>query len=180
MSKRFKKRKTQNIILSVAGSDVIEKITLKSVIIYESRLFCLTWICLGWIFSKSAILKILETTWVSRKIYRFFRCFYQLHWHIIIFDLQSTRTLQKLCVIFWKNPLILKLSLLAQNRWFCTVVWLLSESNMLEWSCEYVSTSGYQYGGWIDSVADMNMLKCYVPPPSINSSVRTTGLINTH
>ena len=33
---------------------------------------------------------------------------------------------------------------------------------------------------WIDRVADMNMLKCYVPPPSINSSVGTTGLSNSY
>ena len=39
VSKRFKRPKIQNIILSVADSGVIEKITLKSVIIYESRLF---------------------------------------------------------------------------------------------------------------------------------------------
>ena len=42
VSKRFKRQKFQNIILSVAGSGVIEKITLKSVIIYESGLFRLT------------------------------------------------------------------------------------------------------------------------------------------
>ena len=63
MSKRFERQKIQIIILSVAGSGVIEKITLKSVIIYESRLFCLTWICLDWISAKSAILKILEAKW---------------------------------------------------------------------------------------------------------------------
>ena len=39
VSKRFKRQKIQNIILSVADSGVIEKITLKCVIIYESRLF---------------------------------------------------------------------------------------------------------------------------------------------
>ena len=33
---------------------------------------------------------------------------------------------------------------------------------------------------WIDRVADMNMLKVYVPPSSINSSVGTTGLNNAH
>ena len=33
-------------------------------------------------------------------------------------------------------------------------------------------------GWWIDRVADMNMLKVYVPPSSINSSVGTTGLNN--
>ena len=31
-------------------------------------------------------------------------------------------------------------------------------------------------GWWIDRVADMNMLKVYVPPSSINSPVGTTGL----
>ena len=77
VSKRFNKQKIQNIILSVTGSGVIEKITLKSIIIYESRLLRLTWICLDWISARSAILKILETTWVSRKIYRFFCCFNQ-------------------------------------------------------------------------------------------------------
>ena len=35
-------------------------------------------------------------------------------------------------------------------------------------------------GWWIDRVADMNMLKVYVPPTSINSSVGTTGLNNAH
>ena len=35
-------------------------------------------------------------------------------------------------------------------------------------------------GWWIDRVADMNMLKVYVPPSSINSSVGTTGLNNAH
>ena len=39
LAKRFKRQKFQNIILSVADSGVIEKITLKSVIIYESGLF---------------------------------------------------------------------------------------------------------------------------------------------
>ena len=33
-------------------------------------------------------------------------------------------------------------------------------------------------GWWIDLVVDMNMLKVYVPPSSINSSVRTTELNN--
>ena len=67
----------KNFKILVACSGVIEKITLKSVIIYESILFRLTGICLGWISAKSTILKILEITWVSRKIYRFFRCFNQ-------------------------------------------------------------------------------------------------------
>ena len=35
-------------------------------------------------------------------------------------------------------------------------------------------------GWWIDGVADMNMLKVYAPPSSINSSVGTTGLNNAH
>ena len=35
-------------------------------------------------------------------------------------------------------------------------------------------------GWWIDRVADMNMLKVYVPPSSINSSVGTMGLNNAH
>ena len=35
-------------------------------------------------------------------------------------------------------------------------------------------------GWWIDRVADMNMLKCYAPPSSINSSVGTTGINNAH
>ena len=57
VSKRFKRQKFQNIIPSVADSGVIEKITLKSVIIYNLHL------C--WMSARSAILKILETTWVS-------------------------------------------------------------------------------------------------------------------
>ena len=52
---------------------------------------------------------------------------------IIIIDPQSSRTLQKMMSDFLKkNLLILKLSLLAQNQWFCTVVWMLCENNMLE------------------------------------------------
>ena len=39
VSKRFKRQKFQNIILSVADSGIIERITLKSVIIDESKLF---------------------------------------------------------------------------------------------------------------------------------------------
>ena len=58
----LKKQKFQNI-LSVADSGVIEKIPLKSLIIYES------------------------------------------HWHVFIFDLQSSCTLQKMmCHFFFKSP----------------------------------------------------------------------------
>ena len=35
-------------------------------------------------------------------------------------------------------------------------------------------------GWWIDRVADIIMLKFYVPPSSINSSVGTAGLNNAH
>ena len=35
-------------------------------------------------------------------------------------------------------------------------------------------------GWWIDRATDMNMLKVYVPPSPINSSVGTTGLNNAH
>ena len=35
-------------------------------------------------------------------------------------------------------------------------------------------------GGWIYRVAGMNMLKVYVLPSSINSSVGTTGLNNAN
>ena len=35
-------------------------------------------------------------------------------------------------------------------------------------------------GWWIDRVVDMNMLKVYIPPSSINSSVGTTGINNAH
>ena len=38
----LKDKNFKNIVLSVVGSGVIEEITLKSVIIYESRLFRLT------------------------------------------------------------------------------------------------------------------------------------------
>ena len=125
VSKWFERRKFQNIILSVAGSDVIEKITLKYFIIYESKLFLPTWICLDWIPAKSAILKILETTWVSRKIYRFFRCLNQnaqtsvqitfltnLTGIFLFLTYNQHEPCKKVCVIFWKNPLILKLSYL--------------------------------------------------------------------
>ena len=41
--------------------------------------------------------------------------------------------------------------------------------------------NGYYMGGWwIDRVADMNMLKVYIPPSSTNSSVVTTGLNDVH
>ena len=113
VSKRFKR---QNIILSVADSGVIEKITLKSVIIYESRLVRLTCICLGWMSAKSAILKILETTWVSRKIYRFFCCLNQNAKTSV--QITFLTNLTGILLFLTYNHLILKLSLLAQNRWF--------------------------------------------------------------
>ena len=40
--------------------------------------------------------------------------------------------------------------------------------------------NNYGGGGWIDRVADMNMLKCYVPPSLINSNDGTTGINNSH
>ena len=69
--KRFNILKFQNIILSVADSGVIERITLKSVIIYES---------MNLSGSRLDVCEIrhlenVETTWVSGKIYQIFRCF---------------------------------------------------------------------------------------------------------
>ena len=56
----------------------------------------------------------------------------------------------------------------------------LEKINTMHITCiEPECSIGFMVGWRIDGVADMNMLKSYVPPPSINSSVGTTGLNNS-
>ena len=148
----------QNIILSVAGSGVIEKITLKSVLIYESRLFRLTWICLRRMSARSAILKILETTWVSRKIYRLFRCLNRnaktsvqitfltnLTGILLFLTYNHHVPCKKWCHFLKKSP---SFTILAGSK---SMVFLVAQWKQYAWmKLRLRSTSGHQYGGVVD------------------------------
>ena len=65
--KRFNILKFQNIILSVADSGVIERITFKSVIIYDRKLLRLIWMS-----AISAILKMSKPRGFLEKSIKFF------------------------------------------------------------------------------------------------------------
>ena len=125
--KRFNILEFQNIILSVADSGVIGRITLKSVIIYESNMND------NINLSRSRLdvceirhLENVETTWVSGKIYQIFCCFNSKTSVQITFLANLTGILgfltydhhvpcKKWCFIFWKIPYFRKkLSFLAQ------------------------------------------------------------------
>ena len=132
-------------------------------------------------YNVSKCLKNVETTWVSGKIYRIFRCFNAKTSVQITFLANLTGIL---VILTHNHHVPCKIPYLKKN--------ILSGSKSMDFCCSVkaicVNEAAIKFNvrspiwgwWWIDRVADMNMLKVYVPPFSINSSVGTTGLNNAH
>ena len=157
--KQFNILKFQNIILSVADSGVNERITLKSVIIYESTLFRPIWIYLGlgWMSARSAILKMSKPRGFLKKIYQIFRCFNAKTSVQITFPATLTGILVFLTydhhvpcqkISFLKNSLFKKKTILL---WLKIDVFFVAQWKQYVWKkLRLSSTSGHQYGWVVD------------------------------
>ena len=139
--------------------------------------------------ARSAILKIVKTTWISGKIYRIFSCFnaktsVQITFlanltGILVFLTYNHHVPCKNEVSFFEKIPFFKKKLLSGSKslfFCCSVIAICVNEAAIKFNVRLLIWGEW----WTDRVAYKNMLKVYVPPSSINSSVGTTGLNNAH